>query len=60
VEEEAPVLLARERVERVREERKRLQKIQEVRQLEAQAKGEPLEAQRSSAGSPSRSPGSRR
>lgn len=46
--EDLPVLLARERVERLREERKRLEKIEKLRRLEEQARRELREAQRAS------------
>jgi hypothetical protein len=46
--EDVPVLLARERVEMLREERERLERIHELKKLEEQAKRELREAQRSS------------
>lgn len=47
-EEDASVLLARQRVERLREERQRLERIHELKKMEEQAKRDLLEAQRSS------------
>ena len=47
-EEDVPVLLARERVEMLREERERLERIHELRRLEEQARRDLRDAQRSS------------
>jgi hypothetical protein len=47
-EEDVPVLLARERVEMLRQERERLERIQELKRLEEQARQDLREAQRSS------------
>ena len=47
-EEDVPVLLARERVEMLREERVRLERIHELRRLEEQARKDLRDAQRSS------------
>ena len=47
-EEDVPVLLARERVEMLRQERERLERIQELKMLEERARKDLRDAQRSS------------
>lgn len=54
-EEDVPVLLARERVELLREERERLERIHELKRMEEQAKKDLIQAQRSSLESKRRS-----